>query len=185
MTGTRSFVGAALITTGFAMWVPHGLASPLQAPADRAVQVTWKSVRTADGTRQAVPVLSPDTGVDGQVARQIVAVEETYRVAKLNNDIQALDRILSPDYYGTNQNGNSRNKQEAIELFTSFPITSLMVDRATIRFSGTNVTVTGEQTEVNATGTDRMLFTRVYVPDGADSWLLLSNTQFRNPHTTR
>jgi hypothetical protein len=74
---------------------------------------------------------------------------------------QALDRILSADFYGTNKNGNSRNKREATELFTTFPIQSLVVDRASIRFSGANATVSGEQTEVNDTGIDRMLFTRV------------------------
>ena len=57
--------------------------------------------------------------------------------------------------------------------------------RASVRFSGANATVAGEQTEVNDTGIDRMLFTRVYVPTGAGSWLLLSNTQFRNPRSTR
>ncbi len=45
--------------------------------------------------------------------------------------------------------------------------------------------MTGQQTEVNSTGIDRMLFTRVYVPDGGGSWLLLSNTQFRNRQATR
>jgi hypothetical protein len=184
MTGNRSIV-AALVAIGVAMSVHQGLARPIQDPAERVVQVTWKAVRTTDGTRQTAPVFSPDTGEDAQLARQIVAVEEAYRVAKLNHDVHALDRLLSADFYGTNQNGNSRNKREALELFTSFPIDSLVVDRASIRFSGTTATVTGEQTEVNGTGTDRMLFTRVYVPDGAGSWLLLSNTQFRNPRATR
>ena len=185
MTGNRSIVAAALVAVGVAMSVHQGLAWSLQDPGERVVQVIWKPIPTTDGTRQSAPVFAPDTGEDAQLARQIVAVEEAYRLAKLNHDVHALDRLLSADFYGTNQNGNSRNKRETIELFTTFPIDSLVVDRASIRFSGTTATVTGEQTEVNGTGTDRMLFTRVYVADAAGSWLLLSNTQFRNPRSTR
>ncbi len=39
---------------------------------------------------------------------------------------------------------------------------------------------TGTTTEVNATGTDRMLFTRVYIKRGG-RWGLLTSSQFRNP----
>ena len=184
MIGIRSFVAAALVVSGLT-WNRAAQAAPPQDPAERIVHVTWKPAPTSDGSRQAVAVLVPDSGETADIARQVIAVEEAYRVAKLNKDVPALDRIMSPDFYGTNQNGNSRNKREALELWASFPIKSLVVERATVRVAGPTVTVAGEQTEVNDTGIDRMLFTRVYVPDGAGSWLLLSNTQFRNPQRTR
>lgn len=185
MNANRSIIAAALVATGVALFAHQARARPGQDAPERVVQVTWKAIATADGSRQSATVFSPATGEDAKLAPQVIAVEEAYRVAKLHHDVQALDQILSADFYGTNQNGNSLNKREAIELFTAFPIQSLVVDRASIRFSNANATVTGEQTEVNDTGIDRMLFTRVYVPNGAGSWLLLSNTQFRNPRSTR
>jgi hypothetical protein len=182
MTGMRAFASGVLATVLIAP--AHGAPAAAQRDvAERVVTVTWKAVPATGGTRQSIPVFSPADGPDLAVAQQIVEIEEAYRMAKLANDVRALDRILSPDFFGTNQNGNSRNKREALELFASFPIESLVVERAVLRFTGETVVVTGEQTEVNGTGTDRMLFTRVYVRSGG-TWQLLSNTQFRNPRTS-
>ena len=116
----------------------------------------------------------------GGVEAQIRDIEEQFRVAKLKNDVQSLDRILDTSFVETNQNGNSRTKNEAIELFRSFAIQSLKTESATIRVSDNAAVVTGSQTEVNDTGTDRMLFTRVYIRSG-DRWRLLASSQFRNP----
>jgi hypothetical protein len=109
----------------------------------------------------------------------VMKVDEEYRIAKLKNDIAALSRILADNFYETNQNGNSRNKAQSIELWTDFRITSLTTDSYDVRITGDTATVTGTQTEVNA-GVDRMLFTRVYVK-GSSGWQLLSSMQFRNP----
>jgi hypothetical protein len=49
-----------------------------------------------------------------------------------------------------------------------------------IRVSGDAAVVNGTQTEVNDSGTDRMLFTRVYIRSGG-LWHLLASSQFRNP----
>ena len=114
------------------------------------------------------------------VEAQITDIEEQFRVAKLKNDVQSLDRILDESFVGTNQNGNTRTKGEIIELFRSFPIQSLKTDSSTIRLSDNAAVVTGSQTEVNGTGTDRMLFTRVYIRSG-DRWWLLASSQFRDP----
>jgi hypothetical protein len=182
MSGIRAFA-SALAAIVLTTQSNGGLALAQQDSAERVITVTWKAVATNDGTRQSTPVFLPAAGPDLAVAQQIVAVEEAYRIAKLTNDVRALDRILSADFFGTNQNGNSRNKREALELFASFPIASLVVERAAVRVSGDAVLVTGEQTEVNGTGTDRMLFTRVYMRSET-GWQLLSNTQFRNPRTS-
>lgn len=114
------------------------------------------------------------------VPPQISDIEEQFRVAKLRNDVQSLDRILDESFVGTNQNGVSRTKNDMIELFRSFPIQSLTTDSSTVRVTGNAAVVTGSQTEVNGTGTDRMLFTRVYIRSG-DRWRLLASSQFRNP----
>jgi len=134
------------------------------------VVVAWLVVRSS-----GVQEINRD-GVEAQIRD----IEEQFRVAKLTNDVESLDRILDKSFVETNQNGNSRTKNEAIELFRSFSIQSLKTDSSTIRVSDNAAVVTGSQTEVNDTGTDRMLFTRVYIRSG-DWWRLLASSQFRNP----
>ena len=116
----------------------------------------------------------------GGVEARIRDIEEQFRVAKLENDVRSLESILDESFVETNQNGNSRTKKEIVELFRSFPVQSLKTDSSTIRVSDNAAVVTGSQTEVNDTGTDRMLFTRVYIRSG-DRWRLLASSQFRNP----
>lgn len=156
----------------------------------RVANVRWTDVVDRLGNHSNIPVFSwagpgtPPQGVKFRHAAElglVASLDERFRLAKLANDVNALAEILSDDYFGTNQNGNSRDKAQLIALFRTFPIRSLDTTRATIRSTGTNVIITGEQTEVNATGTDRMLFTRVYVLDAAKQWTLLSSTQFRVP----
>jgi hypothetical protein len=110
----------------------------------------------------------------------VLGVDEQFRLAKLTNDIRTMESVLSDDFFETNQNGNSRDKSQALELWTTFKVQSLLTERATIRMADEFATIAGEQTEVNATGIDRMLFTRVYVRSGGH-WKLLASTQFRNP----
>ena len=126
------------------------------------------------------PLRAQEARVSTGVAGQINDVEEQFRVAKLTNDAQSLDRLLDESFVETNQNGNSRTKNETIELFRTFRIKSLTTDSFTIRVTANEALVTGSQTEVNGTGTDRMLFTRVWVKSG-DRWRLLASSQFRNP----
>jgi hypothetical protein len=111
---------------------------------------------------------------------EVMKIDEQFRVAKLNKDTSTLDRILADAFYETNQNGNSRNKTECIELFKSFPITSLTTDSADVRITGDTAVVTGSQTEHNSTGVDRMLYMRVYIR-AMTGWQLLASMQFRNP----
>ena len=125
------------------------------------------------------PSAPQDINRDG-VEAQIRDIEEQFRVAKLKNDVRTLDRILDNSFVETNQNGNSRTKAETVELFRFFPIRSLMTDSSMIRVSDNAAVVNGSQTEVNDTGTDRTLFTRVYIRSG-DRWRLLASSQFRNP----
>ncbi len=107
-------------------------------------------------------------------------VEEEFRLAKLKKDVVTLDRVLAEACHETNQNGNTRNKAQLIELFRYFPIASLTTDSSQVQVTGETAVVTGSQTEHNSTGVDRMLFTRVYVKTQV-GWQLLASTQFRDP----
>jgi hypothetical protein len=113
-----------------------------------------------------------------RVEDDVMQIDEAYRIAKLHQDTRALDRILADAFNETNQNGNSRNKAQSIELWKSFSIESLTTDTSEVRVTADTAIVTGTQTE---NGSERMLFTRVCVrrPGG---WQLLESMQFRNPN---
>src|SRR6202030_3325168 len=59
---------------------------------------------------------------------QVMRVDEDYRLAKLKRDTTTLNRILADNFNETNQNGNSRNKAQTIELWGYFTIGSLTPD---------------------------------------------------------
>jgi hypothetical protein len=111
---------------------------------------------------------------------EVMKVDEQFRLAKLNQDTRALGLILAENFLETNQNGNSRNKAQTIELWTSFRIDSLTTDSADVKITGDTAVVTGSQTEHNGGGVDRMLYMRTYVRSGS-SWQLLAAIQFRDP----
>jgi hypothetical protein len=106
----------------------------------------------------------------------VMRVDEAYRVAKLKQDTGALNRLLADGFNETNQNGNSRNKAQTLELWKSFSIESLNTDTAEVRITGDTAVVMGTQTENES---EHMLFNRVYIRSGY-SWQLLSSMQFRN-----
>ena len=110
----------------------------------------------------------------------VIKADDDFQTAKQKNDVAALDRILAENFYETNQNGNSRDKEEFLKLFQKFPIKSLMRDAAQVRLTGNTAIVTGMQTEQNASGTDRMLFMRVWVKD-TSGWRLAGSMQSRSP----
>ena len=119
--------------------------------------------------------------VDVRRESGVWGAEELYRRAKLANDIPAMNIVLNEQFVETNQNGNSRDKSQTLDLWRTFPISSLTTDTAQVRFAGSSIAVVdGTQTEQNGTGTDRMIFTRVWILNGG-SWELLSSTQYRDP----
>lgn len=111
----------------------------------------------------------------------VMKAEEAFRLAKLQHDVPALQRILAAEFNETNQNGHSRNKAETLDLWRSFPISSLTTDAAEVRIAGDTAMVLGKQTE---NGTEHMLFTRVYI-NRDNGWQLLSSMQFRDPNDSR
>ena len=157
----------------------------------KVVDVRWVDQVDSRGNHTTVPQFfhsasDPDQAIpQGMISlveqSRVLARDEQWRQAKLANDLSLMAQVVSEDFFETNQNGNSRNKAQMLDLWSTFKITSLTTDRATIRLSSDTATITGQQTEVNATGTDRMLFTRVYVKSKDASWQLLSSTQFRDP----
>jgi ketosteroid isomerase-like protein len=111
----------------------------------------------------------------------VLAIDEAWQQAKTRADLSAMARIMADQFYEMNQNGNGRDKAAALALWATFRIESLTTGPRDVRVEGDAAAVTGTQTEVNGTGVDRMLFTRVYVRRGSE-WRLLSSMQFRDPN---
>jgi hypothetical protein len=157
----------------------------------RTWNVSWVDVSDPLGNHHTLPVLGwarshpPEPRVRYAAPPQVslvASLEEEFRTARLSSNGDALSRILSDDFVGTNQYGDTHTKVEMIEQSRALRIRSLVTDRATITSSGPTVIVTGEQTEVNSSGSDRLLFSRVYVQeDSSREWRLVTSTQFRKP----
>ena len=179
----RLAVGVVVAVTVTAVSAQDSLQTP------KVVDVTWREVLDRQGHRSSLPVMvvresqiDPATArISSAIPSAVLRVDEQWREAKLANDVETMKRILSDDFFETNQNGHGRDKVQMLQLWTTFKIDSLATERATIRLSGNVATVTGEQTEVNDSGTDRMLFARIYVQSSNAEWKLLSSTQFRRP----
>ena len=73
-------------------------------------------------------VCFPASGQRSATDDEVMKVDEQFRLAKLNQDTRALGSILAENFLETNQNGNSRNKAQTIELWASFPIESRTTD---------------------------------------------------------
>src|SRR5437773_2689462 len=75
------------------------------APATvKVADVTWREVIDRQGNRVTVPVFAvsgpnrPSTRVTFVELEGVVGVDERWRVAKLANDLQAMEQILSTDF---------------------------------------------------------------------------------------
>jgi hypothetical protein len=107
---------------------------------------------------------------------EVLKVEDAFRVAKLQNNIEALSQILADEYVGVNQYGSRRNKAEVLELFRDFKVSTLSRAEADVHLAGDIAIVVGSQREVNPAGKEQLIFTRVYIKRGG-RWQLLSSTQ--------
>ena len=107
---------------------------------------------------------------------EVLKVEDAFRIAKLENNVEALRQILADDYTGVNQYGVRRDKAEVLTLFRSFKLSSLSRSEADVTLAGDVAIVIGSQREVNSAGTEQLIFTRVYIKR-AGRWQLLSSTQ--------
>jgi Domain of unknown function (DUF4440) len=106
----------------------------------------------------------------------VLKVEQDFDLAKVRNDVAALDRIVDDGYVGINQWGARRTKAEIIDLFRDFKTDKLIPSNVTVRVSGDFATVDGAMAESGPGGAFTYLFVRVYVKREG-TWKLLSSTQ--------
>ncbi len=110
----------------------------------------------------------------------ILQTEEKFRKAKIEHDVQVIDKILAENYSGTNQFGHIRNKAQTKNLFTTLELNSLTTDSIEVMLlSDSTATLSGLQTENG----NQMSFMRNYVKQKGQ-WRILTSIQkfpeFRN-----
>jgi ketosteroid isomerase-like protein len=106
--------------------------------------------------------------------RQVEQLEQTWRIAQLNGDISAMDKLLSDDYVGITMNGQVVTKMQQLERMRTrqFVLSKIELNDVKVKLIGTTAIVTC-QAEVEGTNEGASLhgtyrYTRVYtrLPSG-------------------
>lgn len=119
---------------------------------------------------------------------QIVALEHDWQEAALNEDIPAMDKLLSEDYLGITATGEVVTKTQQLDHMRTrrFSITSLHTSELKIKLVG-NIAIVTSFAEVEGTSDGEPLkgayrYTRVYQRVASGIWKI---TSFEVTPTTR
>lgn len=171
---------------GIALTMSGGAAAQTPAVAVHVWNVSWREAQNASGTATRFPVFMwvnrRPQDVRGYKApaeiSAVVYLDERVRVARAARDARALGDLLSTDFYGTDATGWRFDRDMLLVVIGATTISDVKTLSSTLRTAGNAVTVTGEQLITDARGSDRTLFTRVYVRDAqTGNWQLFSSAE--------
>ena len=127
------------------------------------------------GWSQPASAKNPHPPKKPDYKRQVEQLEELWRIAQLNGDVAAMDRLLSDDYVGITMNGQVVTKTQQLERMRTrqFELTKIALNDVKVKLIGTTAIVTcqaeveGKNEGISIHGTYR--YTRVYtrLPNGA------------------
>jgi ketosteroid isomerase-like protein len=112
-----------------------------------------------------------------QYKHQVEQLEETWRTAQLNADLDTMDRLLSDDYVGITMNGQVVTKAQQLDRMRNrnLVLTRISLDDVKVKLIGTTTAVVTCLAQVEGTsdgapmhGTYR--YTRVYTRAPAGNW---------------
>lgn len=111
---------------------------------------------------------------------QVERLEESWRVAMLAGDFDALNRMLADDYIAIGANGTLQSKEQSLAALKAGDVrlTSMEISDRKIRFYGSTAVVTslssieGSNADGPVSGTFR--YTRVYVRNLQGEWKIVS-----------
>lgn len=138
----------------------HLLACALLA----ALVATWSQPARADGPRRK-----------DQYKHQVEKLEQAWRTAQLNGDVDAMDKLLSDDYVGITMSGQVVTKMQQLDRMRNrvLSLTRMELDDVKVKLIGTTAIVTSHA-EVEGTNEGIPIhgnyrYTRVYthLPSGA------------------
>jgi ketosteroid isomerase-like protein len=115
-----------------------------------------------------------------EIRHEIDQLEQTWKEAILERNVQTMDSLLADDYIAITWNGMLQSKEQTLtDLKTgSLHFNSIDFSDRKVRFYGqtalvtSRADITGEATEGDVSGSYR--FTRVYVRDGTGMWKMVS-----------
>lgn len=117
--------------------------------------------------------------------RQVEKLEETWRLAQLNGDVETMDRLLSDDYIGITMNGQIVTKTQQLDRMRArtLSLTKIELDDVKVKLigqtEGANSRVTGavvtSRADVEGTNEGESIrglyrYTRVYTRTANGSW---------------
>ncbi len=130
----------------------------------------------------AVPALAkgPHPKRNDEYRHQVEKLEETWRMAQLDGDVVAMDKLLSDDYVGITMNGQVVTKMQQLDRIRNrnTVLTRIELDDVKVKLIGQTAIVTS-RAEVDGTsdgatmhGTYR--YTRVYSRQPSGTWRITS-----------
>lgn len=111
-----------------------------------------------------------------ELKRQVEKLEEAWRTAQLNGDVEAMDRLLSDDYIGITMNGQIVTKAQQLDRMRSrtVAVSKIDLDDVKVKLIGQTAVVTS-RAEVAGTNDGQPIegtyrYTRVYARTPNGSW---------------
>jgi Domain of unknown function (DUF4440) len=153
---------------------------------DHVWTVSWRQVVSHSGSTLRVPVFMwvdrpnqpPFTHRAPEEIVAVVRLDEQYRVARAAKDAASLKTLLNEDFSGTDASGWRFDRDMLLTVTGATAITEVETGVSTLRMAGGAVVVSGAQQITDDKGTERTLFTRVYVRNAqTGNWQLFSSTE--------
>jgi len=128
-------------------------------------------------TMLAAHANGPHPKRNDQYKHQVEKLEETWRVAQLNADVDTMDKLLSDDYVGITMNGMVVTKAQQLERMRNrtLVISRIALDDVKVKLIGTTTAIVTSLAEVDGTndGTPmqgKYRYTRVYTRLPSGTW---------------
>lgn len=107
---------------------------------------------------------------------QVEKLEQSWRAAQLNNDVDAMDKLLSDDYVGITMSGQVVTKMQQLDRIRNrtAKLTRIDLDDVKVKLTPPTAIVTGKA-EVDGTNDGQPIhgtyrYTRVYMRSPGGSW---------------
>jgi ketosteroid isomerase-like protein len=126
----------------------------------------------------ALPMLAdgPHPKRKDQYKHQVEKLEEAWRIAQLNGDVEAMDKLLSDDYVGITMTGQVVTKMQQLDRMRNriTVLTKIKLDDVKVKLIGSTAAIVTSLAEVDGTSEGAVMhgnfrYTRVYLrlPSGA------------------
>ena len=130
-------------------------------------------------TAIALPMLAdgPHPKRKDQYKHQVEKLEEAWRIAQLNGDVDAMDKLLSDDYVGITMTGQVVTKMQQLDRMRNriTVLTKIRLDDVKVKLIGSTAAIVTSLAEVDGTSEGAPMhgnyrYTRVYLRLPSGGW---------------